>query len=285
MARVSEWWTTLSQRRLAAMALVICVLVVFITIMTALIVPQAAPSALLLVRGNDSWTVAAKQTQNLLNGDPDFVEHMRSYGQLAESIDANLGILDRARQTSGIFDELHRLNIPVVGNAWQVMVSSLNAALPGRGDALDGLEANLRQVAGFRGKLATLRDGESVAGAAEQFRDNPSQKTLKALRDESARYGSVLDSVVRDIQAPRVAIAGAIERIDGIQQGLQKNQDALSRVPLLPSLIGRLNQTLSDLFDPLRSLQKDLDQLDAQAHGDLQTIAAIQSIVAAAEKR
>jgi hypothetical protein len=284
MTRASEWWAGLGQRRLAAIAAVICALVIAIVIMTALIVSQSAPSALLPARGSDSWSSATRQAQDLLSQSPGFTDHLRSYGALAQSIDANLGILDRARQASGVIDELHQLNVPVAGNAWKLLVSSLNSASPGRGDALDSLDANLRQIAGFRGRLAALYGGDAVADAATQFRDNPSPNNLKALRDASAAYGSVLDSVAKDIQAPRVAITAAVERIDGIQQSLQKSQDALSRFPLLPSLVGRLSQTLSDLFDPLRSLQNDLDRLDAQTQVDLKTIAAIQSIVAAAER-
>jgi hypothetical protein len=283
MTRVRAWWAGLGQRRMAAVAVIICVLVIAIVIMTAIIVSHAAPSTLLPSRGDDPWSVATRATQELLNQTPDFTEHLRAYGPLAGNIDANLGVLDRARQASGVIEELHKLNIPVVGNAWLLLVSSLNSALPGRGDALDGLDANLRQIASFRGRLATLGEGDVVADAVQDFRDRPSPKTLNALRDASASYSSVLASVAKDLQAPRVAIAGAIERIDGIQQALQKSQDALGRVPLLPSLIGRLNQTLSDLFDPLRSLQNDLDRLNAQAQVDLGTIAAIQSIVAAAE--
>ena len=284
MARAREWWAGLGQRRMAAVAGAICALVIAIVVMTAIIVSQAAPSALLSPRADDPWSVATRATQDLLNQTPGFTEHLRGYGPLVENIDANLGVLDRARQASGVIEELHKLNIPVVGNAWLLLVSSLNSALPGRGDALDGLDANLRQIASFRGRLAALSDGNAVADAAQEFRVSPSPKTLKSLHDASVSYGSVLDSVVKDIQAPRVAIDSAIERIDGVQQALQKSQDTLSRVPLLPSLIGRLNQTLSDLFDPLRSLQNDLDRLDAQAQADLKTIAAIQSVVATAEK-
>lgn len=279
--RLAAWWRSLSRQWQLVWAGIATV--VLVALLAVLVLPRLAPDMRLRFSTTDPWPAAIEQTLNLLDESPDFEPHLQSYRTIPSEIDDYLRLVERARVASTVFDELHKLSLPLVGNAWSVLVAILNNVFPGGGSALDGLDQALRQVLALEGQLASLRDADAVVPVLRQFRAQPSKKTLLALRDAVAQYNPVLAQADKDLQPHLHAINGAAERIDRIQQSLQRAEDTVSRIPVLPDLVRKLNQAIAGIFSPLRNVQQALNDLHNRLQADLATMQTIQEIVSAAE--
>ena len=282
---LARWWSGLGQRRRAVVLAggALLALVALLAIVALLVLPRASPGVRLSIFGADPWPAAIKQAQERLDKSPDFVSHMQGYRAVPAEIDGYLGLVERARIAATVVDELQKLNIPLIGNAWSTLVKALNTVIPGSGASLDGLDDSVRQVLALKNQMKDLRDADAVAVAVQTFRENPSQKNLVAMRDTMAYYSRVLSKTDQDMQPHLATVNSAMERIDSIQQGLRRAEDTANRVPLLPDAVRRLSQSIADLFTPLRNLHDALNRLHARLQEDLATMSDVQNIVATAE--
>jgi hypothetical protein len=276
-------WHRLGDRRWLSAAVVVAVILAgaIAVVLGAWVLSRYASGTPIL--GHDPWPTAIEQTQALLQDSPDFERHMLAYRAAPDELDRYLTILESARPASAALDQLHKLDLPLVGNAWQLLVSALNAVRPGSGDAVDQLDMALKQVVGFRGKIAALSDADAVGIAVQRFRASPSKQTLRALRDSCVYYGGVVRDVDTDMQLYLITVSGAVGKVNNIQQGLLQAQDTLGRVAPLRDFVGGLNKTVSDMAEPLRSLHATVIRLDNQMQSDLATMRSIEEIAASAE--
>ncbi len=281
---LAKWWSGLGQRRRVVLAGgAALALIAILVIVTLLVLPRAAPGVRLPVFGADPWPAAIKQAQERLDKSPDFVSDMQGYRSVSADIDGYLALIERARLAATAIDDLHKLNIPLIGNAWSMLVKTLNALIPSSGASLDGLDESLHQVLAMKDQMKDLRDADAVAVAVQTFREDPSRKNLIAMRDTMAYYTGVLIKADQNLQPHLAAVNSAMERIDGIQQALRRAEDTVNRVPLLPAAGRKLSQSLSDLFTPLRNLSDALNGMHGRLQEDLATMRDVQDIVAAAE--
>ena len=279
---MKTWSQNRQRRQIVAAAAILSLLVMVVVAALAwrsgagipLPIPRPAP---------DPWSVAIKQARDTLTEAPDFEAHMQSYRSLPSEIDDYISKVERARLALAIGDELRKAQIPLLGNAWQVLTSTLNI-VPGAGAMLDNLDETLRQVLSMKGALTTLRDADAVAVAAQQFRANPSRRNVVVLRDRCAFYGRLLSTSDADVQAQLVVVNTALQRVDSIEQGFLRIEDVLARLRPVANSVAALRQAISDLFDPLRRLSTALDRLHARMQTELATMETIQRIVAAAEQ-
>jgi hypothetical protein len=231
----------------------------------------------------DPWATAVTHAQATLRESPDFESRLFAYQSLAAEVDRYIGLLDAARLPLGVIDELRKTAIPIVGNAWQTLVSILNLLAPGSGLALDVLDEALRQTVAFKGRLEQIRESGAVIAALRRFQVSPGRTTLVELRDACAAYGNVLSTADKDVQTHAAALAKTIAGVEGIEQGLLRAEDSVARIPLLPDALRTLRQAVSGLFDPLRNLHAALSALHDRFQTDLATMQAIQDIVAQVE--
>ena len=278
--RVQTWWQDPGRRYRLLVALALALLA--LAVVAGLVIRRAAPNVSLPFIGPDPWPTAIAQTQQVLSANPDFESRMRWYREEPATIDGYLDVVDKARTASTVINDLHTLQIPLVGNAWQALIKALNV-VPGGGAALEGLDDNLKQVLALKGQLASVRDADAVAVAVQTFKENPSKDTLVAMAGTMAYYSSVLSQANEDLQPHRAAVSNAATRVRNVQQSLQRAQDAVSRVPLLPDAVARLNTAIGGLFNPLLNLEKALDDLHAHFQTDIATMQQMQGIVATAQ--
>lgn len=281
---MGQWWDSLNarQQRLAMTGAALATLALLAVAILWRANPRVAQFIPFL--RPDPWAEAIRQTQALLEETPELEQHLLAYQTTPVEIDAYTNLLDSARPPLNVVDELQRVNVPLLGNAWQLVVNTLNAVIPGSGQALDTLDETLREAIAFKGRLAALRETGTLLAALHNFEISPSRKTLLALRDTSRSYAAVLDQTQRDVQAHGDSVSRAVAAVEGVEQAMGRAEDALARVPVISGAARRLRQSVTALADPLRNLQNALTHTQTQIVADLRALRAIESIVAAVEQ-
>ncbi len=231
----------------------------------------------------DPWEKAVSEVQKTLQNAPDFEDSLESHQAQAANVSSRLSAIGRASPLLRKVDQLEETQIPLVGNAWDVVVEAMDAASPGGGQALDGLVDILRGIEAFDQNLQQIQGLDSVVAASRAFRKNPSEGSLRSL--DGAIEGAVqsLRRVYGDLVELEGMVSDGLGSIDSVQDALQE----VARVAGLSAIsdaVRSLDSAVDDLLQPLRELQDVLETWHQKMQRDIDVMSSIQRAVDDAER-
>ena len=232
--------------------------------------PTAAPTAT-----PDPWVQAVSDAQAVL-ADEDFDTHFQSYQETATKIDAYLAQLEAVRPALNLIDKMKQTELPVLGNLWDLLIRALDKAYFGAGAGLDQVDEGLRDLLETHERLQRLDELDKTSAAIADFRENPSEETLRAMGEEMAEADFILTGVDKD--AARLQ-----DKVEALLAAVKKTQSGLgllgSLAPQLQDAVGQIQQFVDDIAGPLQELSQTLDALRQQIASDRDVFWQIRDII------
>ncbi len=223
----------------------------------------------------DPWLQAISDAQALL-ANAELEAHVQYYHETAGKIDGYLAQLEKLRPALKLFDTLKTTELPVVGNAWELLIKALDRALFGSGTALEQVDEGLRDLLDSHYRLQRVDELDQTLAAVQAFQVNPSRHTLEAMGEAMARADFILAGVDKDAAALQDKVTFLLDAIHKVQQGL----GLLSGLaPQLQDPMDKIGQFIDDLLTPVQGLADTLATLRAYIAEDRDLFWRIQDII------
>lgn len=232
--------------------------------------PAATPSPT-----PDPWLQAVSDAQEVLDN-ADLESHFAFYQEVASKIDGYLGQLEAVRPALDFIDTLKKTDIPVLGNAWDLLITALDKAYLGAGEALEQVDAGLRSLLETHERLQQLDQLHKTSAAVEQFQASPSRETLEAMGKEMTEADFVLAGVDQDTASLQSKVDGLLTAVDKVQTGLSLLGGVAA--PLRDG-VKQIQQFIDDISQPLRELSQTLTTLRRQIAEDRELFWNIRDII------
>jgi hypothetical protein len=210
-----------------------------------------------------SWDEAVTFTQAELEAAGDVAGRLEGYAQTAARLSAEIDLLDQARPALELIGRLRDVEIPLIGDGWQILLALLSTVTIDGARIIGQLEATLRSLTDLKSSLDGLNGLPETAHALRAFRADPSPRSLAALADVSAaatpsmrrlhaQLGEVLEPL-RDVADNLGALLSGLRAVAGA--GVPVVSDAARRAA---GWIGPIEEPLLDLRDGLEQLHHDV---------------------------
>jgi hypothetical protein len=230
----------------------------------------------------ESWEDAIRFAQVELDAAGDLAGRIEGYDRTAAEMSAKIGLLDQARPAFEMIDKLRAVQVPLIGNGWQILLAMVGTASVDGAKIIAQLEETLRSLTELKHSLDYLNGLSAVAKAVRVFRAEPTRRRLLALSSTSA---SATPSMQR-LHAELGEILNPLQDVTGgfgaLLSGLRGAADA--DVPIVSEAAGEAAERLSLIEDPLVSLRDELDQLHQGIEADRKVLERIQEAVRQAKK-
>jgi hypothetical protein len=227
---------------------------------------------------SDPWEDAVSKALILLENHPNFVQNLISYQFTADEMIQNLMLVEDFEPVLDLIDELKSWDLPIVGNAWDVLIDALNLATPGAGSVLETLEQELKALLILLDKFEILFNLDTVMAATSNFHVNPSQQTLHEWETACGPAISILEGLDSELIMQNARLEELLGSLDQTLETLS----TIGSIVGLDDVIWEIKQVISNLFSPIQDLNDDLSVLHQQIQDDVQVMKQVQQIVASA---
>lgn len=224
----------------------------------------------------DPWLVAMADVSRTLQKNPEFESNLRTYEVKASEISRTIAMIEEARPFLSKVEELQSTEIPLIGNAWDLLIEVIDASAPGSGEALESLVELLRRILAFKQNLDRLQALVPVVDASQEYRRSPSAKNLRALDSAIAEVRPDMRQVDEEVEELSDMLSEVLSSSNLLQRGLSEVGGFLD-VPIVSDAIRSFNTMLDDIMGPLSNLQRELRAWHQQIQTDLEVMSTIQS--------
>ena len=224
-----------------------------------------------------SWDDAVQFTQDELEKAGDLEGRLDGYVETAARLSAKIDAVEQARPALDAVQKLRDLDVPLIGNGWQILLALLSLATIDGAKILDKLEEVLRTLSELKGSLDKLGGLADTANAIRAFRAAPTPRTLGASADASVGATLALDSLradLGDVLDPLQDVAG---KLNGLVKGLQTVTNA--GIPGVSDATGFAAERIGPIEGPLIELRDGLKKLHEDIGADVKTLERIQEAV------
>jgi len=233
--------------------------------------------------GERSWDAAVKSAQSELEKAGDLEGRLEGYAQKAASISQTIDLLDQARPALELIDGLRGVEVPLVGDGWQILLALVSVATVDGAKLIARLEETLSRLVALKQSLDKLEGLPKSAEAVRAFRTNPNRRTLvelSAAAEGSAPLLRQLHTDLGEVVGPLEDVAG---KLSGLVSGLRSAADA--DVPIVSDVARQAAERIGPLVGPLPTLRDDLSQLYRDLGADTALLEKIQEIEGRVEER
>ena len=226
----------------------------------------------------DPWISAIEQVDQILITNPDFENHIYSYLDTAAEINQHLVLIEHAKPALDLADQLKNTDIPLMGNAWEILVETLDTSFTGSGQALIIVDSGLRQLMAFKGDLDSLSALTPVASASETFRVAASPDNLRGLDHSIFLAKPSLITVDQSLYDQIQKLDEFIDNIAIVQQGLSL-AGSFADIPIIGEAVIIFNQSINEVASPIVEIRDAGLDLHNRIQSDLSGMESIQDIV------
>ena len=230
----------------------------------------------------DPWAGAVLEAQTLITN-ASLQEHFEFYKAQAAELDQYLAVLEELRPALDALDQLKGIDLPLVGNAWDVLVKALDASVPGAGQALVTLDRELRRLLTYRGHLQSLQELDTLLEALDHFTQDPTSQTLRALDEEVQTALPRLQQAKSDVAEVRNIVTDLLKALSLLQRGIQGLGGLVQSVSEIQRALDQLNRGLLASARPLQEFEALLGTWHAYLEEDIAHLQRLHGIVYAAE--
>jgi hypothetical protein len=232
--------------------------------------------------GVGSWEEAIRFAQTELDAAGDLAARLDGYEQTAAELSDKIDLLDQARPALELIDKLRDVEVPLVGNGWQILLSLVGLVTADGAKIIGTLEDVLRELAELKHSLDYLNGLSAVAEETRAFRGEPTRRTLLALSSTSASATPSMRRLHAEMGEILNPINDVTNGIGGLIGGLRGASDA--NVPVVSDAAGEAAERLVLIEAPLQSVRDDLKVLYEGMEADAETLERIQEVVRQAKK-
>lgn len=224
-----------------------------------------------------SWEEAVRFAQAELKAAGDLEGRLEGYARTASNLSEKIDLLDQARPALELIGQLRELQVPLMGNGWQILLALLSLATVDGAKIIAKLEETLGKLTELKDSLDNLSGLEAVADAGRAFRADPSRGTLAALSTTSA---AATPSLLR-LQADLSPVLDGVEDIAGKLNGLVGGLRGVAGVdiPVISDAARHAAERIGLIEDPMLSLRDGLNQLHQNIKADVVVLETIQEAV------
>jgi hypothetical protein len=224
-----------------------------------------------------SWGEAISFAQEELDGAGDLEGRLEAYARIAGPLAESIRIVDQARPALDLITGLRQVEVPLIGNGWQVLLALLSVATIDGAQVVRQLEEVLRGLAELRSSLNGLGDLPGLAEEISNFRTDPSRQTLEALSSASAGATPALVRVQADLGRVATPLEDVAGNLSGLLEGLRFAAEA--GIPAISGVARTGAERIGLIEEPLLALSGRVGELYQSVEADARTLAHIQEAV------
>ncbi len=221
-----------------------------------------------------SWDEAVAFTRSELAQGQGLADRLERYQRMTTRLSATIQALDRVSPAVEAVQRLRGVEIPLVGNGWQVLLALLSLATPDAARILDQLEKVLRALVEFKQALDGLESLPDMAAAVRQFEYNPNKRSLIDLAAACESTAPALEQLyhkVEDLLEPVKDVSG---KLSDLLKGLRSASQA--GIPIVSDAAAEAVEGIGAMEEPLLEIRDLLDQLERELEADLKLMERIQ---------
>lgn len=246
---------------------------------TSLSIAVACRSSGIRVR---SWEEAVSFALAELEAAGDLEGRLDGYDRTAAEMSTKIDFLDQAQPALELIDHLRDVQVPLVGNGWQILLTLVGLVSVDGAKIIAKLEDVLRALAELKHSLDYLSGMSAVAEAVRTFRREPGRRRLLALSSTSASATPSLHQLHAELGEILDPLEDVADNIGGLIRGLRSAADA--DVPIVSDAAREAAERLGIIEEPLLTVRDDLKQLHQGIEADTQVLENIQEAVRQAKK-
>lgn len=229
-----------------------------------------------------SWKEAIDYTQTELAASGDIEGRLEGYDQKAAKLSEKIEVLDQARPALDMIETLRDVQVPLVGNGWQILLSLVGMATVDGAQVIDRLERTLSSLTDLKYSLDHLNGLPAVSEAANKFRNEPTRHTLTSLSWNSISATPSLHRLRAELEKILGPLEDATRHLGGLVRGLQSAAGA--GVPVVSDVAQYAADRIGPIEEPMLVLRDGLAELDKSIDADVQVLENIQEAVRQARR-
>jgi uncharacterized phage infection (PIP) family protein YhgE len=229
-----------------------------------------------------SWDDAVAYAQDELAKAGDLEGRLEGYAETAARLSVQIDVVEQARPALDAIQKLRGVNVPLVGDGWQILLALLSLATVDGAKILARLEEVLRALAELKESLDNLNGLTDTADALRAFRNEPTPRTLAAAADASATATPALSRLQSDLSRVLKPLKDVAGNLSGLVKGLQGAADA--HIPLVSDAARTAAERIGPIEGPLVDLRDGLEQLHLNIQADMKTLENIQEVTHRAQQ-
>jgi hypothetical protein len=224
-----------------------------------------------------SWEEAVAFAQAELGQAGDLEGRLERYASTAAELSRSIELLEGDRPALALVAHLRDVDVPLIGNGWQILLSLLSLATVDGARIVARLEETLSAATRLRDSLDGLTGLPLVAEATRAFRDDPSPRSLAELADGSKPATASLSHLQLELEGVMEPLRDAAGGLSGLVGGLQAAGEA--GIPVVSDAARRAGEGIGQIEGPLLELRDGLERLHAEIDADVVVLERLQEAV------
>jgi hypothetical protein len=224
-----------------------------------------------------SWEEAIDYAQSELAAAGDLEGRLEDYDQKAAKLSETIELIDRASPALDLIETLQEVQVPLVGNGWQILLSLLGMATADGAKIIDQLVDTLRSLADLKYSLDHLNGLPAVSEGVRVFRSAPERGTLSSLTSTSILATTSMERLRIELEKTLSPLEDATRNLGGLVRGLQKAAGA--GIPVVSDAAEFAARRIGPIEGPMLALYDGLAELERNIEADIQVLENIQEAV------
>jgi hypothetical protein len=221
-----------------------------------------------------SWEEAIDYAQSELAAADDLEDRLEDYDQKAAHLSETIDLIDQAGPALDLIETLREVQVPLVGNGWQILLSLLGMATADGAKIIDRLVRTLRSLADLKYSLDHLNGLPAVSEAVRAFRSAPARSTLSSLTWTSISATPSLQRLRIELEKTLSPLDDATRNLGGLVRGLQSAAGA--GIPVVSDAAQFAAERIGPIEEPMVALHNGLAELERSIEADIQVLENIQ---------
>jgi hypothetical protein len=224
-----------------------------------------------------SWEEAIDYAQSELAAAGDLEGRLEDYDRKAAKLSQTIELIDRAGPALDLIETLREVQVPLVGNGWQILLSLLGMATADGAKVIDQLVGTVRSLADLKYSLDHLNGLPAVSEEVSAFRSVPTRSTLSSLTSTSISATPSLQRLRLELEKTLSPLGDATRNLGGLVRGLQNAAEA--GIPVVSDAAQFAAERIGPIEGPMLALYDGLAELERNIEADIQVLENIQEAV------
>jgi hypothetical protein len=224
-----------------------------------------------------SWDEAIDFVRDELEAAGDLEGRLEGYARRAATLSEQIDAIEQARPALELIGRLRDVQVPLIGDGWQILLALLTLATVDGAKIIGKLEETLRALMELKGSLDNMSGLPPVSDAIRAFRADPSRRTVGALAEASATATPSMRQLHADLGEILAPLSDVAENLSGLLRGLRGAADA--GIPVVSDAAREAVEGIGPIEEPLLAVRDGLERLHQDIDADVKILERIQEAV------
>lgn len=208
---------------------------------------------------------------NVLNSHPELRDNLITYAQLSGEFEELRSIAEPLLEVLNELEALKALNIPLVGSAWDALCTGLKVSGANVCPQFESLRESLLEIQGVLDRIQGWQRLRETVDAMDALQDSPDDAHLQAFLTSAGQAQEILVQGQKDL----ATLEKVIGKVTSITGNIRSALRGFAGLPILEEIVTELDSAISEVDEPLRTLQGNLAELRSLMQSDARTLQAI----------